>query len=181
VFGPLTVTRAFLPLMHEFKAATGRDPRLIMVGSPMGNVVRPLSAVYAGTKAALAALTEGFSLELPYPVTLLEPGGYGTEIWNTWGAGGSDPKWGPYQARFEKIKALSTSVKFPPPDPVAEDVLHVLTARFPPRRHCTGKEAYLLGVMGFLCPDSVWALISNAIFGTPDAASFTGHTGRGQI
>ncbi len=72
VFGPVRVTRAFLPAMRE----RGRG-RIINVSSVAGHVTMPFFAPYASTKHALESISDALRLELqPHgvQVVLVEPG-----------------------------------------------------------------------------------------------------------
>ncbi|NRA29930.1 MAG: SDR family oxidoreductase [Parvularculaceae bacterium] len=79
VFGPQRLTREVLPSMRE--AGSGL---IVNVSSQLGRVIIPGFALYSPTKFALEAMSEqmayetaGFGIE----VTIIQPGGYPTEIW----------------------------------------------------------------------------------------------------
>lgn len=78
VKGLLAVTRAFLPAMIE----AGRG-HVIQVGSIAGHAVYPKGNVYAATKHAVRALTEGMNLDVagtPIRVSSVDPGFVETEF-----------------------------------------------------------------------------------------------------
>ena len=78
VFGPLRVSRAFLPGMRERKSGL-----VVYVSSVVGRLVFPFGGVYASSKWALEALAEASSLELGLlgvDVAIVQPGAYPTEI-----------------------------------------------------------------------------------------------------
>lgn len=76
--GLLNVTRAFLPSMVE----AGRG-HVVNIGSTAGHMTYPNGNVYASTKYAVRALTEGLSLDLvdtPIRVSSVDPGYVETEF-----------------------------------------------------------------------------------------------------
>ena len=81
VFGPMRVSRAFLPGMRE------RGHGLVVyVSSVVGRLTIPFGGVYASSKWALEALAETSSYELaPFgvEVAIVQPGAYGTNISNS--------------------------------------------------------------------------------------------------
>ncbi len=79
VFGPQRMIRAVLPAMRDVKSGL-----IINVASQLGRVIAPSFGMYSPTKFALEALSEGLAYELvPHgvDVTVIEPGGYPTNIW----------------------------------------------------------------------------------------------------
>jgi len=79
VFGPHRMARALLPAMRE--AGSGQ---IINVSSQLGRVIVPAYGQYSPTKFALEAMSEQMAYELVpqnIDVTIIEPGGYPTEIW----------------------------------------------------------------------------------------------------
>ena len=76
--GVLYGIAAALPRMKQQKAG-----HIINVSSVAGHVVRPGSAVYAATKTAVRALSEGLRQEVkPYNIrtTVISPGAVATEL-----------------------------------------------------------------------------------------------------
>jgi len=79
VFGPHRLARAVLPAMRAAKKG-----QIFQVSSQLGRVIIPGIGHYSPTKFALEALSEGLAYELvPHgiEVTIIQPGGYPTEIW----------------------------------------------------------------------------------------------------
>ena len=79
VFGPHRMARAVLPAMRA--AGSGQ---IIQISSQLGRVIVPFSGHYSPTKFALEAMSEAMAYELvPHniDVSIIEPGGYPTEIW----------------------------------------------------------------------------------------------------
>lgn len=81
VFGPQRMIRAVLPAMRAAKSGL-----IINVSSQLGRVIAPSYGMYSPSKFALEALSEGLAYELvPHgiDVTVIEPGGYPTMIWQS--------------------------------------------------------------------------------------------------
>ena len=79
-FGPHRMVRAVLPAMR----AAGRG-QIFNVTSQLGRVIAPAYGQYSPTKFALEAMSEQMAYELvPHgiDVTIIEPGGYPTKIWD---------------------------------------------------------------------------------------------------
>lgn len=79
VFGPQRMARAVLPAMREAKSGL-----IINVSSQLGKVIAPALGQYSPTKFALEAMSEAMAYELvPHgvDVTIIQPGGYPTKIW----------------------------------------------------------------------------------------------------
>ncbi|MBI1391494.1 MAG: SDR family NAD(P)-dependent oxidoreductase [Alphaproteobacteria bacterium] len=79
VFGCHRMARAVLPGMRSAGAG-----QIFQIASQLGRLVLPGYGLYSGTKFALEALSEQMAYELaPHgiDVTVIEPGGYPTEIW----------------------------------------------------------------------------------------------------
>ncbi len=81
VFGPMRVSRAFLPGMRD-----RRSGLVVYVSSGVGRFALPFGGVYSSSKWALEALAETSSYELaPFgvDVAIVEPGAYATNISNS--------------------------------------------------------------------------------------------------
>ena len=79
VYGPHRMARAVLPGMRARKSG-----QIFNVTSQLGRVMVPGFGQYSPTKFALEAMSEQMAYELvPHniEVTIIEPGGYPTEIW----------------------------------------------------------------------------------------------------
>jgi NAD(P)-dependent dehydrogenase (short-subunit alcohol dehydrogenase family) len=79
VHGYQRVARAALPAMRARKAGL-----IFMVSSQLGRVLAPNFGVYCATKFAVEAMSEQLAYELaPHgvEVTIIQPGGYPTDIW----------------------------------------------------------------------------------------------------
>ena len=79
VFGAQRVARAALPAMRKAKRGL-----IVNISSQLGRVIVPNGGHYSATKFALEALSEQMAYELvPHgiDVTIIEPGGYPTDVW----------------------------------------------------------------------------------------------------
>ncbi|MGB3738636.1 MAG: SDR family oxidoreductase [Pontixanthobacter sp.] len=79
VFGPHRLARAALPAMRAAKQG-----QIFNITSQLGRVMLPNFGQYSPTKFALEAMSEQMAYELvPHniDVTIIEPGGYPTQIW----------------------------------------------------------------------------------------------------
>jgi len=79
VFGPQRMARAALPYMR--KAGGGY---IVNVSSQLGRLIIPGYGMYSPTKFALEAMSEQMAFELAshnVDVTIIQPGGYPTKIW----------------------------------------------------------------------------------------------------
>jgi NAD(P)-dependent dehydrogenase (short-subunit alcohol dehydrogenase family) len=79
VFGPQRLMRAALPKMRAAKSG-----QIFNITSQLGRVMLPGFGQYSPTKFALEAMSEQIAYELvPHniEVTIIEPGGYPTKIW----------------------------------------------------------------------------------------------------
>ena len=79
VYGPHRMARAALPAMRQAKRGY-----IINVSSQLGRVILPGYGMYSPTKFALEAMSEQMAYELvPHgiDVSIVQPGGYPTEIW----------------------------------------------------------------------------------------------------
>ncbi|MEM7741506.1 MAG: SDR family NAD(P)-dependent oxidoreductase, partial [Pseudomonadota bacterium] len=79
LFGPHRMARAVLPTMR--KQGSGQ---IFQISSQLGRVIYPTLAQYSPTKFALEAMSEQMAYEIAsqgIEVTIIEPGGYPTDIW----------------------------------------------------------------------------------------------------
>jgi len=80
VFGPQRMMRAVMPSMRKAKSG-----QIFNVSSQLGRVIIPGFGQYSPTKFALEAMSEQFAYETVQhgvDVTIIQPGGYPTKIWD---------------------------------------------------------------------------------------------------
>ena len=71
VFGPIHVTKEFLPFLKESKG------RVVFIGSMYGMIVAPGTGLYSASKAAISSFAAAFREEVKrygITVSLVEPG-----------------------------------------------------------------------------------------------------------
>ncbi|MFL5735687.1 MAG: SDR family oxidoreductase [Chloroflexia bacterium] len=149
VVGQIAVTQAFLPMLR-----TGRG-RVVNIGSISGRLPFPLLGPYCASKFALEALTSTLRMELrPWgiPVSIIEPGGIATPIWNKALASGEalSEQLPPgaldlygSNAAAQRRRAERSGRSGLPPEAVARLVEHALTAKRPKTRYIIGRSAWL--------------------------------------
>ena len=159
--GQVAVTQAFIPLL---RAARGR---IVNVSSIGGRVAVPLLGAYAASKFALEGFSDVLRRELrPWGihVAVMEPGTIATPIWDKGIASGDELNATMPPAAQEAYGKLIAFVREAsirgareglPPDAVAKDVEHALTARKPRTRYLVGREAKSRGILASLVPDRV--------------------------
>ncbi len=159
VVGQVAVTQAFMPLLRTARG------RIVFVGSIGGRVAVPLIGAYAASKFALEGVSDVLRRELrPWGmhVSIIEPATIATPIWDK-GVGSADAlieRMGPQAA--ERYGPLIATVRTAsaqgarnglPPDAVAKDVEHALTAKRPRTRYLVGREAKSRGALARYLPD----------------------------
>eukprot|EP00339_Tiarina_fusa_P011249 CAMPEP_0117019996 /NCGR_PEP_ID=MMETSP0472-20121206/15257_1 /TAXON_ID=693140 ORGANISM="Tiarina fusus, Strain LIS" /NCGR_SAMPLE_ID=MMETSP0472 /ASSEMBLY_ACC=CAM_ASM_000603 /LENGTH=230 /DNA_ID=CAMNT_0004725085 /DNA_START=366 /DNA_END=1054 /DNA_ORIENTATION=- len=85
VFGVVTMTQAFLPLIRKYYTRAPLNSRIINISSGAGRISLPSCGQYCASKYALEALTDALRMELkPWKisVSLVEPGRFQTEFQN---------------------------------------------------------------------------------------------------
>ncbi|MES2126343.1 MAG: SDR family NAD(P)-dependent oxidoreductase [Pseudomonadota bacterium] len=141
VFGLLAVTQAFLPLLGARHGATHAPGRIVNLSSISGGLVFPLVSVYAMSKFAVEALSDGLRRELSIygiAVSALEPGVIKTPIWDKGpppGAPGYEATdFGGAMAAQPAIfaKELKNAI---PMEVVTNAICHALEARRPKARY----------------------------------------------
>jgi NAD(P)-dependent dehydrogenase (short-subunit alcohol dehydrogenase family) len=159
LIGQVAVTQAFLP---QLRAARGR---IVNVSSIGGKVAVPLLGAYAASKFALEGLSDTLRRELrPWrvEVSVIEPGTIATPIWDKGIASGDALQQGMSDEAQRDYGPLIATVRTAseqgartglPPDAVAKDVAHALTARKPRTRYLVGREAKSRGTAARFLPD----------------------------
>ncbi len=169
LIGQVAITQAFLPLIRAGKG------RIVFIGSIGGIVALPMASGYIASKFALEGLADSLRRELrawKIHVAILEPGTIATPIWNKGSDEGDaliarvgegvERLYGPLIAALRSATAQGANGL--PPDAVAKDVEHALTAAKPRTRYLVGREAKLRARINSLLPDRVMdALIARAM------------------
>jgi NAD(P)-dependent dehydrogenase (short-subunit alcohol dehydrogenase family) len=159
LIGQVAVTQAFIP---QLRAARGR---IVNVSSIGGKVAVPLLGAYAASKFALEGFSDVLRRELrPWgiEVSVIEPGTIATPIWDKGIASGDVLQETMPPAAQRDYGALIATVRTAsedgarnglPPDAVAKDVAHALTAGKPRTRYLVGREAKSRATAARFLPD----------------------------
>ncbi len=85
VFGLISVTQAFLPLLGAKKPPTHKPGRIVNISSVSGKVAEPFIGAYVGTKHAVEGISHSLRRELllyGIDVIVIRPGAVKTPIWD---------------------------------------------------------------------------------------------------
>lgn len=135
-FGALWVTQAVLPIMRQ-----QRSGRILQVSSIGGIIANINLGLYHASKWALEAFSESLSKEVAGMgifVTLIEPGGYGTD-WAGSSAAHATPN-PSYDALREERARLRGTFKQGDPKATGNAILQVVDASQPPLRIFLGQQ-----------------------------------------
>lgn len=158
VFGQISVTQAFLPLIRRAKG------RIVNIGSVGSHIAIPFGGALCGSKGAFTLLSDALRLELrPYGihVCLIEPGAISTPaVEKTLGDAEAIIAALPPEgaARYgDKLREFvrrghAREANGSPPEVVAEAIHHALTARRPRLRYRVGKDARMMVTLPRLLP-----------------------------
>jgi NAD(P)-dependent dehydrogenase (short-subunit alcohol dehydrogenase family) len=180
VFGTLAVTRAFLPLLrqcHEESAQRPR-PKVVLLSSLVGLLSMPYMSAYCATKFAVEAFGDGLRRELAHQgidVSIIEPGAFASNL--TAPLAGCIDDFKQTENRYYKIPYGRSlwlfdigSKKLPGIKPVVDLLEGILLSRFPPARALIGFDAFALGLISAVLPDSVVDLAVRVVLGGVSAA-----------
>ena len=146
LFGPLIVTRAFLPLLGTDATLKGPPGRIVNMSSVGGRLAAPFLGAYVATKHALEGLSDSLRRELlPFgiDVVIVGPGSVRTPIWDKAEAQRYDQYAGtPYAAPLERFRTycIAEGRKGYPPERVADVVARALTDPKPKARYAVVKN-----------------------------------------
>jgi len=161
LIGQVAVTQAFL---SQLRAARGRIVNISSIG---GKVAVPLLGAYAASKFGLEGFSDSLRRELrPWGigVAVIEPGTIATPIWDKGIASGDELEAGMSEQAKRDYGPLIATVRTAseqgartglPPDAVAQDVAHALTARRPKTRYLVGREAKSRALLARIAGDRV--------------------------
>jgi NAD(P)-dependent dehydrogenase (short-subunit alcohol dehydrogenase family) len=171
VFGHLTVTQTFLPLI---RAATGR---IVNIGSVGGRITMPFAGTLSAPRRALVAVNDALRMEL-YPwsihVVLIEGGSISTRAVDKLEAAAEATIEGLPAAgraryadayRIAVARAVARTRAGSPPELVAEAVLRALTEPYPKTRYPVGADARVLLVLSEVLPDRLLDRLRFRVFG----------------
>jgi NAD(P)-dependent dehydrogenase (short-subunit alcohol dehydrogenase family) len=141
VFGAVTVSQAFIPLLGADRALTGGPGRIVNITSVAGRLAPPFLGDYAMSKHALEAFTDSLRRELMIygiDVIAIGPGAVATPIWDK--AEKADETVyanTDYAAALKKFKDyfIADGRKGLPPERIGEAIHQALTAPKPRARY----------------------------------------------
>lgn len=160
IIGQVAVTQAFIPLLRQSGAGC-----LVFIGSIGGRLATPLMSPYNASKFAIAGIAESLRHELrPFgiKVSLVEPGGVKTAIWDKGRAYADELRERLPAEAFERyrtqIEGLEKGLDFQmrhaiSPDKVADVVMQALESPRPRARYLVGRDAAVVGITTRLLPD----------------------------
>ncbi len=171
--GPIAVTQAFLPLLRTARG------RIVFVTSIGGKVSGPIIGPYTASKHALEALGDALRVELaPWGlhVAIVEPGAIATEIFDKARARRSEMIVKMSEEARRRYEGMANAVvdafskmekQALPPDKVALEIEHALTAARPKTRYLVGMDAKAQAALGWLLPDRLFDFVRARMFGVP--------------
>ncbi|MFF3560484.1 SDR family oxidoreductase [Streptomyces sp. NPDC002574] len=153
---PARIARLVLPTMRARRAG-----RIVNISSISGRVSMPLLGWYCASKQGLEAITDALRMEAaPFgvKVVLVEPGSFGTDIWERGASRLPQGTTSPYRDRYEAADDLLKR-ELPGPRPVARTVLRALSAPRPLPRYLVGNDARSSAVLDAALPTAAtdWA------------------------
>jgi NAD(P)-dependent dehydrogenase (short-subunit alcohol dehydrogenase family) len=174
VFGNLSVTQAFLPLIRQGHG------RIVNISSISGRIAEPMLGPYAASKFAMEALSDSLRIELrPWKirVSLIEPGSVMTPIWGK-SLGYTRHIVGnlPPEGRQLYNPLITAMIQFGekmgqsglPAQKVAKTVAHALTAKRPKIRYLLGADARLKAILVKWVPAFIRDWLILRVLGVPD-------------
>lgn len=171
LIGQIAVIQAFLPLLRDAKG------RIVNVSSVGGRIALPMVGPYAASKFALEAVSDSLRRELRdqgIEVSLIEPGGVKTPIWEKGLETGdrieaaAPPEaqrlyGGLIGALRNQANQIATRTGIEP-DEVAERIEHALTAARPRTRYLVGRDARMRWAIAKRIPDRTFdALVARTL------------------
>jgi NAD(P)-dependent dehydrogenase (short-subunit alcohol dehydrogenase family) len=154
LFGVIRITNAVLPHMRK-----QRRGRIINIGSVLGFIPAPFSALYASTKHALAGYTESLDHELrahAIRAILIEPAYIRTAFDQN--AVPPDRPIPFYESARQQVATVVQEAMKTADDPrlVAEAVVKAATTAAPRKRYTVGKLAFQLSLLRRFAPASAF-------------------------
>lgn len=140
LLGPARLMRLALPKMRE-----RGDGRIINVSSIAGRVAFPFLGWYSASKFGLEALSDAARREVAMfgvKVILVEPGSYGTGVWETAFSALPERETSAYRDAYNLVDQIEESISdMRPPTPVARTIRRALSSSFPRSRYLVGADA----------------------------------------
>jgi len=151
-FGHVAMTKAVLPVMRR-----QRSGHIIMVSSITGRVGQPVLSSYSSSKFALEGWSEALRIEtfsLGIRVVLVEPGAFGTDIWQRNAKIGENvfSADSPNRERAERFAEMARKLHKADPIVVARLIARIAADLHPRLRYRIGFDAHLQRWLRALLP-----------------------------
>ena len=173
VVGQVAVIQELLPMLRRARG------RVLNMGSIGGRVALPLLGAYAASKFALEGLTDSLRREVRHfgiEVSIIEPGGVATPIWDKSGAEAdrlieamppeADALYGD-MIRAMRAEARAANERGLPPVEVARVVERALTTKRPRTRYLVGRDAKMRAAIARAVPDRTFdSLVARTLSGS---------------
>ncbi|UGQ13853.1 SDR family oxidoreductase [Yinghuangia sp. ASG 101] len=148
---PARIVRLVLPQMRRRGGG-----RIVNISSVSGRVAAPFLGWYCASKHGLAAMTDALRIEVAQfgvKVVLIEPGSYGTDIWERSMGRLPAHEHSAYRDSYAMADGiLRRSASLPAPAPVASAVRHALLTARPRPRYLVGSDARAGAALNALAP-----------------------------
>jgi NAD(P)-dependent dehydrogenase (short-subunit alcohol dehydrogenase family) len=171
VFGVLSVTNAFLPLLRAARGRTSAPPSVVFISSVGGKITVPVSGLYTATKHALESLAEAYKIELaPQGISsvLVEPGAtesaFTAHLFSSAEASMGDiavdaDTRAQYRSFTDGFTAAVEQTFFFPAEYVADTLAEAVTSSEPHVRYRATPDAHVGLALLALLPDSFYLTI----------------------
>ena len=154
LLAPARIAQLVLPGMR----ARG-DGRIVNVSSIAGRVSTPLTGWYCASKQGLEGLSDALRMEVAQfgvKVILIEPGGFGTGIWEAGHESFPTPEGSAYANVYDRAKSMTLrGSKLPDPVWVARAIRVALATPVPLPRYLVGVDAVGMALSDSLAPTVV--------------------------
>ncbi len=148
---PARIAQLVLPGMRE-----RGDGRILNVSSIAGRGSTPLTGWYSASKHGLEALSDALRIEVAQfgvKVVLIEPGGFGTGIWDAGHDSFPTPEGSAYAGVYERArKTTLQGNRLPDPIWVGRAIRLALAAPVPLPRYLVGVDAVTMAAADGLAP-----------------------------
>jgi len=148
---PARIAQLVLPGMRE-----RGDGRIVNVSSIAGRVSTPLTGWYCASKHGIEALSDALRMEVAQfgvKVILIEPGGFGTGIWDAGHESFPAPDGSAYAGVYDRAKSMTLQGRrFPHPVWVGRAIRAALANPVPLPRYLVGVDAVAMAAGDALAP-----------------------------
>ena len=170
---PARIAQLVLPGMRERGGG-----RIVNVSSIAGRVSTPLTGWYSASKHALEALSDALRIEVAQfgvKVVLVEPGGFGTGIWEAGHDTFPTPEGSAYAHVYDRARSATLQGRrFPDPVWVGRAVRLALAAPVPLPRYLVGMDAVAMAAGSALAPTALSDYVKGVGAGLRSVLPFRG-------